>query len=72
MFEKVKEEGWKGKIRSIFIQRTSKTCMSDDDPELKIQIPTWVEEWLKKESISTATPINKDSLLPKESASLVK
>jgi hypothetical protein len=46
--------------------------MLDDDPEWKFRIPTWVEEWLKKESTANYDAGNEDLLLPKESASLVK
>jgi hypothetical protein len=33
--------------------------MSDDDPELKFRIPTWVEEWLKKGSIASYDTSNR-------------
>jgi hypothetical protein len=33
--------------------------MLDDDPEWKFRIPTWVEEWLKKESIANYDTSNR-------------
>ena len=33
--------------------------MLDDDPEWKFRIPTWVEEWLKKESIASYDTSNR-------------